>query len=309
MLEVKNLKKRYGEFWAVQSATFSLNPGDIMGFIGSNGAGKTTTIKMLATLLEPTAGEAYLDGLSLNSDDLAVRRKIGYMPDFFGLYENIRVWEYLDMFATMYAVPKTERPGVIDQVLDLVDLRFKKDAMAQSLSRGMQQRLCLARCLVHDPLLLLLDEPASGLDPRARAELKGLISELGKMGKIVIVSSHILPELADFCTVVGIIERGEMMAFGPVEHVVKSVNQHKMLEVKLLERAGDAGMWLHGKEGVARTVVDGPHRVRIEFEGDHDAQFRLLQGLIQANFSVIEFREESADLEDLFMKVTTGALN
>ncbi len=309
MLEVKNLKKRYGEFWAVQSATFSLNPGDIMGFIGSNGAGKTTTIKMLATLLEPTAGEAYLDGLSLNSDDLAVRRKIGYMPDFFGLYENIRVWEYLDMFATMYAVPKTERPGVIDQVLDLVDLRFKKDAMAQSLSRGMQQRLCLARCLVHDPLLLLLDEPASGLDPRARAELKGLITELGKMGKIVIVSSHILPELADFCSVVGIIERGEMMAFGPVEQVVKSVNQHKMLEVKLLDRAGDAGMWLHGKEGVARTVVDGAHRVRIEFEGDHDAQYRLLQGLVQANFGVIEFREESADLEDLFMKVTTGALN
>lgn len=309
MLEVKNLKKRYGEFWAVQSATFSLNPGDIMGFIGSNGAGKTTTIKMLATLLEPTAGEAYLDGLSLNSDDLAVRRKIGYMPDFFGLYENIRVWEYLDMFATMYAVPKTERPGVIDQVLDLVDLRFKKDAMAQSLSRGMQQRLCLARCLVHDPLLLLLDEPASGLDPRARAELKGLITELGKMGKIVIVSSHILPELADFCSVVGIIERGEMMAFGPVEQVVKSVNQHKMLEVKLLDRAGDAGMWLHGKEGVARTVVDGAHRVRIEFEGDHDAQYRLLQGLVHANFGVIEFREESADLEDLFMKVTTGALN
>lgn len=309
MLEVKNLKKRYGEFWAVQNASFSLNPGDIMGFIGSNGAGKTTTIKMLATLLEPTAGEAYLDGLSLNSDELAVRRKIGYMPDFFGLYENIRVWEYLDMFATMYAVPKTERPGIIDQVLDLVDLRFKKDAMAQSLSRGMQQRLCLARCLVHDPLLLLLDEPASGLDPRARAELKGLISELGKMGKIVIVSSHILPELADFCTVVGIIERGEMMAFGPVEHVVKSVNQHKMLEVKLLDRAGDAGMWLHGKDGVARTVVDGSNRLRIEFEGDHDAQYRLLQGLIQANFAVIEFREESADLEDLFMKVTTGALN
>ena len=309
MLEVKNLRKEYGPFLAVKGISFSLEPGQIMGFIGSNGAGKTTTIKMLATLLEPTSGSATLNGKDLTSGKLDVRRHIGYMPDFFGLYEDIRVWEYLDMFATLYGVPSSERPGVIDEVLELTDLGYKKDAFAQSLSRGMQQRLCLARCLVHDPQLLLLDEPASGLDPRARAELKELVAELGRMGKIVIVSSHILPELADFCTLVGIIERGEMLAFGPVQDIVRGVNQQKVIEVKVLESASEASMFLHGKSHVDNTFLLGPHTFKVEFGGTDEDQHALLMALIEAGFKVVEFREESADLEDLFMKITTGAVN
>ena len=266
MLVVDGLRKEYGQFTAVDGVSFQLKPGDIMGFIGSNGAGKTTTIKMLATLLEPTLGRATLNDVPLTEGLIDARKLIGYMPDFFGLYEDIRVWEYLELFASIYGVPKTERPGVIDEVLELTDLGFKKDAFAKSLSRGMQQRLCLARCLVHDPDLLLLDEPASGLDPRARAELKELVAELGRMGKIVIVSSHILPELADFCNVVGIIERGQLLAFGSVEEIISGIEQRRMIEVKVLERANEASMFLHGKEGVVSNYLMGASTLEVEFE-------------------------------------------
>lgn len=309
MLSVKGLKKQYGQFQAVDDVNFELHPGEIMGFIGSNGAGKTTTIKMLATLLEPTQGSATLDGIPLDPNQIQVRKQIGYMPDFFGLYEDIRVWEYLDMFATLYGVPHSERQTVIGEVLELTDLTFKRDAMAQSLSRGMQQRLCLARCLVHDPKLLLLDEPASGLDPRARAELKKLITQLGEMGKIVIVSSHILPELADFSTVVGIIEKGQMLAFGKVNDVVRGLEVQKMISVHVLERANEASMFLHGKDHVSETSLVGNEQLRFGFTGTPQDQAELLRAMVSAGFQVMEYREETANLEDVFMKVTKGALN
>ncbi len=309
MLSVKGLKKQYGQFQAVDDVNFELHPGEIMGFIGSNGAGKTTTIKMLATLLEPTQGSATLDGIPLDPNQIQVRKQIGYMPDFFGLYEDIRVWEYLDMFATLYGVPHSERQTVIGEVLELTDLTFKRDAMAQSLSRGMQQRLCLARCLVHDPKLLLLDEPASGLDPRARAELKKLITQLGEMGKIVIVSSHILPELADFSTVVGIIEKGQMLAFGKVNDVVRGLEVQKMISVHVLERANEASMFLHGKDHVSETSLVGNEQLRFGFTGTPQDQAELLRAMVNAGFQVMEYREETANLEDVFMKVTKGALN
>lgn len=309
MLEVQGLTKRYGELTAAYDVRFELQPGDVFGFIGSNGAGKTTTIRMLATLLEPTEGTAVLNGADVVQDPMAVRRMIGYMPDFFGLYEDIRVWEYLDFFCGLYSVPVRERGAVIDNVLELTDLTMKKTAFVSTLSRGMQQRLSLARCLVHDPTLLLLDEPASGLDPRARAELKELIAELGRMGKIVLISSHILPELADFCNMVGIIERGQMLAFGPMHQVVREVANHKLLDVHLVERAGDASMFLHGKPGVEATHLDGQNKVRIEFTGGANDQALLLASLVQAGFLVSEFREEGADLEEAFLKITTGAVN
>lgn len=309
MLSVTGLKKQYGQFRAVDDVSFELHPGDILGFIGSNGAGKTTTIKMLATLLEPTHGSASLDGVPLDPNQIEVRKQIGYMPDFFGLYEDIRVWEYLDMFASLYGVPHSERQTVIGEVLELTDLTFKRDAMAQSLSRGMQQRLCLARCLVHDPKLLLLDEPASGLDPRARAELKKLITQLGEMGKIVIVSSHILPELADFSTVVGIIEKGQMLAFGKVEDVVRGLEVQKMISVHVLDRANEASMFLHGKEHVTETNLVGSEQLRFGFTGTPQDQAELLRAMVSAGFQVMEYREETANLEDVFMKVTKGALN
>jgi ABC-2 type transport system ATP-binding protein len=308
MLEVLGLRKTYGTLVAVNGIEFVLQPGDIFGFIGSNGAGKTTTIKMLATLLEPTSGTARLNGIDVVGDPMGIKRRIGYMPDFFGLYDDVKVWEYLDFFATLYEVPPRERTKVIDNVLELTDLTIKKDAFVSSLSRGMQQRLCLAKCLVHDPELLLLDEPASGLDPRARAELKELIAELGRMGKIVVVSSHILPELADFCNTVGIIERGDLMAFGPVREVVKTIQTAKVIELHVLEGAAEAGMFLHGRPHVANTHMMGSTTVKVEFEGTEQDQAEMLKAVVDAGFRVTEFREESADLEDVFLKVTTGAV-
>jgi ABC-2 type transport system ATP-binding protein len=309
MLEVKGLTKSYGPLLAADAVTFSLKPGDIFGFIGSNGAGKTTTIRMLATLLEPDAGTAVLNGYDLRRSPMEIRRQIGYMPDFFGLYEDVKVWEYLDYFATIYRVPAALRRETIANVLELVNLTGKRDAMAGSLSRGMQQRLALARCLVHDPSLLLLDEPASGLDPRARAELKDLIAELGHMGKIVIVSSHILPELADFCTSVGIIERGRMLACGPVEEIVREVQECRVLELRMLREAAEASMWLHGKEHVRSTTMTGPRTFRIEFAGGDDEQAELLAMLVKEGFPVLSLRETAANLEDVFLHVTTGAVN
>ena len=309
MLEVKNLRKEYGGLTAVKGVSFTLHPGDIFGFIGSNGAGKTTTIRMISTLLEPTSGTAILNGADIRKDPMEVRRMLGYMPDFFGLYDDVKVWEYLDFFAAIYKVPPRERSQVIDNVLELTDLTVKKQAFVQSLSRGMQQRLCLARCLVHDPNLLLLDEPASGLDPRARAELKELIAELGRMGKIVIVSSHILPELADFCNTVGIIERGELLAFGPVDRIVQSMQPNRILKVQFLRGAAEAGRVICDQEHVLGIQETGDGELTIDYMGDHEAQADLLSELIRRGFRVITMREEQADLEDVFLKLTTGAVN
>ncbi len=309
MLEVKNLRKEYGGLTAVKGISFNLNPGDIFGFIGSNGAGKTTTIRMIATLLEPTAGTAILNGADIRKDPMAVRRMIGYMPDFFGLYDDVKVWEYLDFFAAIYQVPPKKRTEVIDSVLELTNLTVKKQSFVQSLSRGMQQRLCLARCLVHDPTLLLLDEPASGLDPRARAELKELIAELGRMGKIVIVSSHILPELADFCNSVGIIERGELLAFGPVGQIIKDMQPHRVFAVHFVSDADNASEYVATLPNVLSSQATGHGEVRIEYGGDLDGQADVLTRLIQKGFRVSSFREDSADLEDVFLKLTTGAVN
>src|SRR5256714_6766974 len=241
MIEIRHLRKEYRELVAVKDLNLELEPGDIFGFIGPNGAGKTTTIKMLATLLMPTAGSALVDGIDVVKYPEQVRSIVGYMPDFFGVYDDIKVWEYLDFFAAAYRIPKQKRPKVIDDVLTLTDLNVKKDAYVESLSRGMKQRLCLAKTLVHDPKVLLLDEPASGLDPRARIEIKELLKELRNMGKTIIISSHILPELADFCNKIGIIEKGEMIVSGDVNDIVRQVREHHVLEVRILdEGAGES---------------------------------------------------------------------
>lgn len=308
MLEVEGLTKNYGNLLAVDHVSFSLHPGDIFGFIGSNGAGKTTTIKMLSTLIEPSQGTAKINGYDILDQPNDVRRQIGYMPDFFGLYDDVKVWEYLDFFASIYHVPAKQRSDVIDNVLELTDLTVKKDAFVQHLSRGMQQRLCLARCLVHDPTLLLLDEPASGLDPRARAELKELISELGRMGKIVIVSSHILPELADFCNTVGIIERGVMLALGPVNEVVKLGEISRNIDIKFLANTDPAAEFLAAQPHVAGVEPLAPSSLKVVFNGDLDAQVKLLESLVKNGFPVLDFREQQADLEDIFLRITTGAV-
>ncbi|MFZ4507618.1 MAG: ABC transporter ATP-binding protein [Fimbriimonas sp.] len=309
LLELKDLRKSYGPLTAVNGVSFTLRQGDVFGFIGSNGAGKTTTIRMLATLLEPTSGTAVLNGADILRNPLDVRRMIGYMPDFFGLYDDVKVWEYLDFFAAIYDVPSRERPKVIDNVLELTDLTVKKDAFVQSLSRGMQQRLCLARCLVHDPALLLLDEPASGLDPRARAELKELITELGRMGKIIIVSSHILPELSDFCNTVGIIERGNLVAWGPVDQIVRGIQPTRVFQLRLLGHVSVALGLIEQQANVhAVSSHDDQLGARIEFTGSVEEQADLLARLIREGNRVISFTEERANLEDVFLSLTTGAV-
>jgi ABC-2 type transport system ATP-binding protein len=306
LVEVRHLRKEYGEFTAVKDLSISLEPGEIFGFIGPNGAGKTTTIKVLATLLEPTSGHAWVDGIDVMQNPEAVRSRIGYMPDAFGVYDDFKVWEYLDFFSAAYKVPKIDRPGLIDLVLELTNLTVKKDAYVESLSRGMKQRLCLARTLVHDPKLLLLDEPASGLDPRARIEIKELLKELRAMGKTIIISSHILPELADFCTSVGIIERGELIVAGPVEKIMHEVLGCRVLEIRVPEddrqRASAILRGLDHVRGVAVVSED----IRVDYEGTLDDQSQVLLALIQDGVRVQRFAEQDTDLEDIFLRVTKG---
>src|SRR5437870_2152488 len=231
MIETRDLTKMYGDLYALDRLTLKLEKGDVYGFIGPNGAGKTTTMRILATLLNPSWGEAAVCGYSIYNGAKDIRRLMGYMPDFFGVYDDMKVVEYLEFFAAAYRIKGAERRSKCDQVLDLVDLGYKRDALVTSLSRGMTQRLGLARVLLHEPQVLLLDEPASGLDPRARIEMRGLLKELRNMGKTILVSSHILPELADICNKIGIIERGKLLFDGDVTSAIRRVRQHTVLTV------------------------------------------------------------------------------
>lgn len=305
MLRLENLRKTYGHFVAVEGTTLTLEPGDVFGFIGPNGAGKTTTIKMIATLIQPTSGTASIDGIDVVKHPLDVRPLLGYMPDFFGLYDDIKAWEYLDFFAAAYWIPKAQRAAIIDSVLELTDLTEKRDSYVQTLSRGMQQRLCLAKCLVHDPKVLLLDEPASGLDPRARVEIKALIAELGRMGKTVIVSSHILPELADFCNKIGIMERGKILVSGDVQTIVRQLQPARRIAIRTvgpvngLRAAVESMPHVSGVDGEGETL-------NVEFQGGLEEQAQMLEALISGGHRVCSFSETALDLEDVFMRVTTG---
>lgn len=242
IVEVRGLTKGYGPFLALDALDLTIEPGVVFGFIGPNGAGKTTSMRILATLLDPSAGEAWVGGYSVTREPKRVQQILGYMPDNFGVYDNMKVWEYLDFFAASYGLSRARRLGLIEDLLALVDLSEKRDGYVDALSRGMKQRLCLARTLVHDPQLLILDEPASGLDPRARVELRALLRQLGALGKTVIVSSHILTEMADICDHVGILERGRLLAAGPIDELLRQVQTSRSLLVRLLadERLEDA---------------------------------------------------------------------
>jgi ABC-2 type transport system ATP-binding protein len=307
VLEVQHLRKEYRNLTAVKDLSFRLEQGDIFGFIGPNGAGKTTTIKILATLLRPTAGRATIDGIDVVRFPEAVRGIIGYMPDFFGVYDDIKVWEYLDFFAAAYKIPRTKRPGIIDDVLELTDLSVKKEAYVEELSRGMKQRLCLAKTLIHDPKVLLLDEPASGLDPRARIEIKELLKELKSMGKTIIISSHILPELADFCNKIGIIEQGELVVSGEVQAIMQQLSGAHVYELKVAEDLDGAAELLAARPDVrAVKSVDGA--LKIEYTGHPGEIHQLLRDLLVAGLKVQSFSEQQTDLEDIFMKVTRGAV-
>ena len=305
-IDLRNITKRYDKLTAVDNLSLALGPGEIFGFIGPNGAGKTTTIKILATLLEPTTGTAFVDGINVVENPDAVRARIGYMPDTFGVYDEFKVWEYLDFFAAAYKVPKGDRPGLIDLVLDLTNLSNKKDAYVEGLSRGMKQRLCLARTMVHNPKVLLLDEPASGLDPRARIEIRDLLKELRNLGKTIIVSSHILPELADFCTSVGIIEKGKLLVSGPIDSLIGDNLGARVLEIKVpAEDKATASKVLGPLTGV-RNVAERGEFLDVQFDGGIDAQNDLLLALITAKVRIVSFGEVQTDLEAVFMNLTRG---
>jgi ABC-2 type transport system ATP-binding protein len=308
VIETRDLIKKYGDLYAVKSLTLRLEPGDVYGFIGPNGAGKTTTMKMLATLLNPTSGEAYVCGQSIYTKAKEIRRLIGFMPDAYGVYEDMKVIEYLEFFAAAYRINGAARRKKCEEVLELVGLTYKRDALATSLSRGMNQRLGLARVLLHDPQVLLLDEPASGLDPRVRIEIRELIKQLGRMGKTIMVSSHILPELADMCNKIGIIERGELLVNADVEEVMRRVRQQVVL---IMDIAGDAaqkkafGDYLAQHEYV--ESIDEKHgHLRVKLKPAVKDYSTLATQLVQTGFALTLFGEEEMNLETAFMVLTKG---
>lgn len=315
LIELDGLTHRYGDLVALQDLTLRVEEGSVMGFIGPNGAGKTTTIRILTTLLRPSRGEARIGGYSVLTQPQAVRRLIGYMPDFFGVYDDMKVWEYLDFFAACYQVPPAARRAMIDDLLELVDLSHKRDEWVSSLSRGMQQRLCLARTLAHDPQVLILDEPASGLDPRARIEIRELLRELRRMGKTIFFSSHILSEVADVCDSIAVLEAGRLVAHGSLAEMQRRVRAHRLIEARVLGAATAlTPMLLEWPEvSGCLTAQDDPRLppdvARFTFSGDDAALSRLLAHLVTAGAPLIAFKEEAGDLEDVFMQVTQGIVS
>jgi ABC-2 type transport system ATP-binding protein len=305
MIETHELTKMYGELYALNRLNLTLNQGDVYGFIGPNGAGKTTTMRILATLLNPSWGEATVCGYSIYTGSKEIRRVIGYMPDFFGVYDDMKVIEYLEFFASAYRIKGAARRKICEEVLELVDLTYKRDALVTSLSRGMTQRLGLARTLLHDPQVLLLDEPASGLDPRARIEMRALLKELRNMGKTILVSSHILPELADICNKIGIIEQGCLLVNGEVTDVMKQVRTDIVLNIAVAERMTDAAGLLEGQPEV-ESVHDknGVLVVKLN-EGINQYSF-LASRLIEQGYELTLFKEDEINLETAFMHLTKG---
>lgn len=308
MIEVRNLVKRYKNVEALKGVNFSVEQGDIYGFIGPNGAGKTTSIRILATLLIPNEGEAYVAGYNVVKEPDKVRKIIGYMPDYFGVYNDLLVWEYLDFFGAAYRIPRAERASIIDKVLELTNLGVKRDAFVSELSKGMKQRLCLARTLIHDPDVLILDEPASGLDPRARIEMRELLKELKNMNKTIFISSHILSELSDFCNKVGIIELGEMVVSGDINAILKQVSTGQLILIEFsegteLDKAAELLRLYPNVSNVWERDVDA---LEVHFEGKDDETSGLMAHLLTNGFKVKSFKEAVNDLEDIFMKVTKG---
>ena len=306
MIETINLTKRYGDLIALNNLNLKIEQGDCFGFIGPNGAGKTTTIKILATLLKPTWGEARIDGLSVGPVNARqVRGIIGYVPDYFGSYDDMVVKEYLEFFGAAYGIHGPKRKQVIDDVLSLTDLSYKADAEVNGLSRGMKQRLSIARVLLHDPKVLLLDEPASGLDPRARIEMRELLKELHRMGKTIIISSHILLELADFCTTVGIIEQGQLKFFGTVKEILQRARVGVVIQVAVAERQSEAAEVLRVLPGV-QSIESHDGHIRLVLEPSQASSAIIARELVTRGFELTNLQEEAMNLETAFMRLTKG---
>jgi ABC-2 type transport system ATP-binding protein len=309
MIEIRNLTKRFGPLTAVDNLSLDIGPGEVFGFIGPNGAGKSTTMKILACLLTPDEGSAKVGGFDVTRDGPQIRRILGYMPDFLGVYDDLTVDEYLQFFAAAFEIPRKRRRALIDSVLDLTDLAGKKKAMVDSLSRGMQQRLGVARVLIHEPKVLLLDEPASGLDPRARIEMRSLLTELGRMGKSLMVSSHILTELGEMSTSIGIIEKGRLLYAGSLTDALNRVRGGERIAIRLEPGADPAAAAedLGRDDRVVRAArEDGQILVDLT-PGEHGHHF-LLEILVSKGHRIAAFTPQQVKLEDAFLKLTKGAL-
>ncbi len=309
MLLTENLTRKYGSFTALDNLSLRIDDGELHGFVGPNGAGKTTTMRILATLLPATSGKAYVDGVEVSRGGKKIRRMVGYMPDFFGVYDGLKAWEYLDFYARCYAIGHKDREKMVDRLLDIVRLTDKKNAYIDVLSRGMKQRLCLARSLIHDPKLLILDEPASGMDPRARAEMKDILRTLRGMGKTILISSHILPELSEMCDSLTIIDHGRLVFSGPVTELSKKMRGQAPLDIQLTpeatgEQMASAISLLKEFPGVTGIMQPGERLLRVEFEGGSGETAALLQALMQREAPVVDYHRAPINLEKVFMEVT-----
>ncbi|MPM08989.1 putative ABC transporter ATP-binding protein YxlF [bioreactor metagenome] len=303
MLVIKNLEKSYGKFKALNGLNLEIEKGEIFGFIGPNGAGKSTTMKIVSGLLSPDSGEVYVDGIDAIKNNKALKDKIGYMPDFFGVYDNLRAIEYLEFYASIYGIVGEEARKLSMDLLELVNLQDKYDANVDGLSRGMKQRLCLARCLVHNPELLILDEPASGMDPRARFEMKGILKNLKEMGKTIIVSSHILSELGEICTRIGIIKNGSIVCEGTVEEVMLRASGTAPINITVIEEPEKAIKVLKQMPDVKDISIDGNKITASVTGGDEEAK-KILKALVTQDVSVIGFAKAIGNLEDVFIQIT-----
>ncbi len=310
MIEIRDLTKRYGSFTALDHLNLSLEEGVVFGFVGANGAGKSTTFSILATLLSPTSGDALINGKSVVKEPKEVRKQIGYMPDFFGVYDQLKVDEYLDFYGASYGIQLAERQVLIPQLLELVNLTSKRYEYVDLLSRGMKQRLCLARALIHDPKVLILDEPASGLDPRARVEMRDILRNLKSMGKTILISSHILPELAEMCDEIGVIDNGKLIAHGNVAAIQAQLQGEKRIVLKITDRLEEVRAFLEEDPHVSSIDVIG-NRLELAFNyrGTNVEQVALLKKAILADLPIYALNEEEKDLEDVFMAITKGADN
>lgn len=305
MLKIENLVKNYGTFRAVDNLSLELKKGDIYGFVGPNGAGKTTTMRIIATLLEATSGTVMVDGINVAEHPVRVRGKIGYMPDFFGVYDNLKVDEYMDFYGSCYGLSRAERSKRTDELLELVDLRDKKGNYVDTLSRGMKQRLCLARSLIHNPELLILDEPASGMDPRARIEMKGILKTLKEMDKTILISSHILHELAELCTSIGIIERGKLVYSGELQGIMRRITGKTILEITVLDNT-DKAVNLLREQPLVEHISGKDNTLEVSFSGNDQDMANLLKLLINQGIPVLTFAREAGSLEEVFMEVTNN---
>ncbi|WP_352419082.1 ABC transporter ATP-binding protein [Proteiniborus sp.] len=305
MIKIENLTKQYGKFTAVDNLFLEIKEGEIFGFVGPNGAGKTTTLKMISTLLKPTSGNIFIDDIDVSKNIKEARNSIGYMPDFFGVYDNLKVDEYLEFYADIAGLNKADKKKMLGELLELVDLSHKVDAYVDSLSRGMKQRLCLARSLIHNPRFLILDEPASGMDPRARVQMKDILRELKRMGKTILISSHILPELAELCTSIGIIERGKIVISGTVDEIMKKVSGTNGVRIKVLNNTEKA-INLLMEEPLVSDIYDNDNIIEFGFSGNEEDMANLIKRLVLKEISLASFNPLQSNLEEIFMQVTKG---